>query len=122
MCSSDLERSKMNEFFENNSLPDNQTSFVSAFSQDTINGVYKYNFGNINTLVLNIADSLQTAKGSIDITDTINIAIVPVSIRTSSSTGSVLQISNYFLPGGVALWGGEKKQKATMIFTEKVNE
>ncbi len=117
-----VERSKMNEFFENNSLPDNQTSFVSAFSQDTINGVYKYNFGNINTLVLNIADSLQTAKGSIDITDTINIAIVPVSIRTSSSTGSVLQISNYFLPGGVALWGGEKKQKATMIFTEKVNE
>ena len=96
-----IERSKINEFFENGSLPDNKTSFVTSFSSaDSAKNVYKYNFGNINTLIINTADSIRSANGEVKSTDKLEMAVLPVSVRVSSTTGSILQISNYFLPGG----------------------
>ncbi len=116
-----VERSKMNEFFENNKLPDSQTSFLASYAADTVNAVYQYNFGNLNQLVVAKAEEAKK-NGSYDTTYVVKMAVVPIS-TVLDSYYNITKVSNYFLPGAVALKRGTNPQKTDIVYTiQKVEE
>ncbi|MDO5571474.1 MAG: DUF4270 domain-containing protein [Bacteroidales bacterium] len=102
-----VQKNKMNEFFEKNSLPDSKTSFIAAYSSDTVNNVYTYNFGNLNQLAISLADSVDLAE----------MAVVPVNATIDQTYGSILQVANYFYPSAVTLRSGKNAQIAKMVYT-----
>ncbi|MEG1585301.1 MAG: DUF4270 domain-containing protein [Bacteroidales bacterium] len=113
-----IEKSKMNEFFEKNQLPDNKTSYLAALGSDSTSVNYGYNFGNINSMVLNLAKELNsdgTPK------DTVVLAVVPVAIGRDSYD-NIVRVTNYFMPGGISLKSGKNIQKSTVIYTQKINK
>jgi hypothetical protein len=119
-----VEKAKMNEFFEDNKLPDSKVAVMTSFTNDSTNNKYYYNFGNINTFVENMADRLVEIKGLSDVSeltsqDSITLAVVPVQPSTNSSYSYTYRVSNYFLPGGISFKGKSIKQTATMIYTRK---
>lgn len=117
-----IEKSKMNQFFEENNTSNiGTTSFIAVL--DTTQTNYGYDFGNINKMVLALAEELKTSKGVSELTeqDSVTLAIVPVSVGLNSNN-NIIRISNYFQPGGISLKGGKNTQKATMVYTLKVNE
>ncbi|MEG2181258.1 MAG: DUF4270 domain-containing protein [Bacteroidales bacterium] len=118
-----IEKSKMNEFFEQNKTPDNKTSFIGVLPDDTTKVNFGYDFGNINKMVLALAEELKSSKGVTDLTeqDSVTLAIVPISVGLDSYN-NIIRVSNYFLPGGISLKGGKNTQQATMVYTLKVNE
>lgn len=118
-----VEKDKMNEFFEKNTLPDSKTSYLATFKNDSINDVYTYNFGNINAMVLELAEQMKKDKGGQPLTekDSITLAVVPVQTETNSDYGYLYRVSNYFLPGGISLKGGKNPQQTTMVYTLKVD-
>ena len=118
-----VEKSKMNEFFEKNKLPDSKSSYMAAYSSDSTNTPYSYGykFANINQLILYYADQIKANNGSINETDTITMALVPINATYSSSTyvSAISRVSNYFSPGGVALKSGKNTQKSIITYTQK---
>lgn len=119
-----VEKDKMNQFFEQNKLPDSKTSFMATFSNDSTNNVYTYNFGNINSMILTLAEEMKTSKGVKQLSeqDSITLAVVPVQTETNTDYNYLYRVSNYFLPGGIALKSGKNTQKTTMVYTLKVNK
>ena len=100
-------------------------------------GVYYYNFGNIYSIILGLAEvngwsksemlsvgdweKVLRAKGKLSGTQTvedfkIRMALVPVEASTQSS-GTLMSISNYLQPTAVRLQKGEGKQRITSVYT-----
>lgn len=120
-----VRKDKMNEFFEKNLTPDKDETVALAIlpeRKDTSLATYGYNFGNINKMVLALAEEIKTANGgTITEKDSVTLAMVPVSI-TLDDYKQVARISNYFMPGGISLKSGKNAPKGTVIYTLKVNE
>lgn len=112
-----VQRDKMNEFFEDNKLPDSSTSYMAAYVNDSTNGSYTYSFGNLNKLVLTMYDEVKKEDGSIDPNYEVAMAIVPIKTQTDTYGTSIIQVSNYFMPGAVSLKGGKNPQQASMVYT-----
>lgn len=115
-----VERSKMNEFFEGNKLPDSEKSFMGSYASDSTAGTYGYNFNNINKLVIAFAEEAKK-DGSYDESYVVKMAMVPIS-TTLDSYNYVSQIANYFLPGAVTLKGGTSPQKVQVNYTIQAND
>lgn len=141
-----VQEDSINTFFEEGSLPNSATSCYATYScdsiprdnyQDPTEGVYYYGFGNINSVIIGLAENdgwgkekikttqqweeVLRAKGKLKAGQTLDdyyvrMALLPVDV-TTNSYGSVLSVSNYILPTAVCLQKGDNKQKIQMIYT-----
>ena len=131
-----IEKSKINEFFEENKLSEiGSTAALASFTNDSTNSKYYYSFGNLNTMVLKLAENIAADRGlntskykmselaaKLAVTDSVTLAVIPVtqSVNSDNSyTSFTYRVSNYFLPGGIALKGKKNKQSVTMVYTIK---
>lgn len=118
-----VEQSEMTEFFEKSILPDSKTSCYAAYVQDSVtNQLYYYSFGNINSVILGLAEKYGWSKdGDKRLEDdfTVPMAILPVELTTNAGTSSstILSVSNYILPTAVRLRRGEGTQNLQMVYT-----
>lgn len=112
---------KMNEFFESDKLPDSKTSCYAAYVADSVtNGIYYYNFGNINSVIMGLAEESGWEKSSGQpMADdyVVPMAVVPVELTTNSSYGTVLSVSNYILPTAIRLKRGDEAQRLQVVYT-----
>ena len=141
-----VQEDSINTFFETSSLPNSATSCYAVYScdsipkdnyQDPTAGAYYYGFGNINSVIIGLAENdgwgkekikttqqweeVLRAKGKLKAGQTlddyyIRMALLPVDV-TTNSYGTVLSVSNYILPTAVCLQKGDDKQKIQMIYT-----
>ena len=122
-----VEKDAMVEFFETRKLPNGTTSCFASYVGDSIpkhnytttDGMYYYNFGNINSVITGLAEKHGWSKENLkkipkDLK--IPMAIIPID-ATTSTTGSVLSVSNYIIPTATKLKKGNGKQKIQMIYT-----
>jgi hypothetical protein len=116
-----VEQSKMNKFFENGQLPDSETSCYAAYVADSVtNNLYYYSFGNINSVILGLAEEAGWSKSSnlpMEEDYTVPMAVIPVELTTNSTYGTVLSVSNYILPTAMRLRRGAGQQQLQLIYT-----
>ncbi len=96
-----VEKDSLYTFFENNSVPNNKTSFLASF-----NSTYKtYTFNNLSSLI----NHKWGRKGK-----TVNwdkVVLIPVQVETSgASTSTVSTISNEMSISSVRLVGGSANE------------
>ena len=112
-----VRRDKMNEFFEQNSIPDSKESFAASYASDSTSGYWRYNFGNINRLVIEYVKKEHGDNyDEVPEDAVIKMAMVPVS-ATINSYGYFTKMTNFFSPSGVVLKSGKNPQKTTIIYT-----
>lgn len=117
-----IREKEMKSFFENNSLNDNITSYLSPDMSGTTADVRSYTFDNITYLINTCIDEkekVRKGEGK-DWTDEEwkkweedtkwnSILLVPVIVNTDGQQGtSPLSIQNDMEPGYIKLQGGEK--------------
>lgn len=116
---------KMTDFFEEGRLPDSQTSCYAAYVADSVvNRMYYYKFGNINSVIMGLAEETGWTKSSgrpMDDNYTVPMAVLPVELTANSSYGTILSVSNYILPTAIRLKRGEAAQTLQMIYTLESN-
>ncbi len=116
-----VEESELNSFFENSKTPDYVTSVTGSYVADSVNqNVYYYNFGNLNSLVLGLAEKhgwVKENNTSLPEDYTIPMAIVPVELTTNSTYGTILSSSTYILPSSMKLKRGDNAQQMQVIYT-----
>ena len=116
-----VEQSELGSFFENSKTPDYETSTVGSYVADsTDEKVYYYNFGNLNSLVLGLAEKhgwVKENNASLAEDYTVPMAIVPVEMTTNSTYGTVLSASTYVLPSAIKLKRGDGAQQLQVIYT-----
>ena len=87
------------------------TTFLPEISQSTLDSYtaddYKNNRDGIRTIVQNALDSY-----------TVHMAVIPVDVSTSSSSGAVLSVSNYILPTAIKVIRDNSKQYIQYVFTQ----
>lgn len=123
-----VEKDAMTKFFENGSLPDNSTSCYATYSCDSVpkqnytttDGMYYYNFGNINSVIIGLAKKHGWSKEGLkkiprDLT--VPMAIIPVDVTTNTQYNTVLSVSNYILPTASKLKRGLDAQSVQMLYT-----
>ncbi len=96
-----VERDSIYSFFENNSIPNNKTSFLASF-----NSTYKtYTFNNLSSLI----SHKWARKGK-----TLNwdkVVLIPVQVETTgSTTTTVSTVSNEMSLSSVRLVGGSENK------------
>lgn len=105
-----IKESEMKEFFEKNKIPNNTTSYYSYFLNN------QYEFPNIMRLITSMAKEMEKDKeeaGSAwdeeEWLDKNAVAIIPVSIGTSSSgtSSTITHMSHDLKPTYVKLKGGD---------------
>ncbi len=116
-----VEKDKINTFFEDNDLPDNKTSYVASLFKDTTSVNYGYNFGNINKMVMNFAEELEKANGKVEPTDSVTLALVPITAVVDEQS-NITRVTNYFMPGGVSLKKGENAAKVNIVYLQQIKE
>lgn len=123
-----VEKDEMTNFFEDGDLPDSETSCYASYSCDSVpsgnyhstDGLYYYNFGNINSVIIGLAEKHGWSKehlNKIPENLTIPMAIIPVDVTTNSTYGTVLSVSNYILPTAAKLKRGNGTQSIQMLYT-----
>lgn len=87
------------------------TTFLPELSQSTLDSYtaedYKNNTDGIRTIVQSALDSY-----------TVQMAVIPVDVSTSSQSGAVLSVSNYILPTAIKVKRDISKQYLQYIFTQ----
>ena len=87
------------------------TTFLPEISQSTLDSYtaddYKNNRDGIRTIVQNALDNY-----------TVHMAVIPVDVSTSSSSGAVLSVSNYILPTAIKVIRDNSKQYLQYVFTQ----
>ena len=112
-----VRRDKMNEFFEQNSIPDSKESFAASYASDSTSGYWRYNFGNINRLVIEYVKKEHGDNyDEVPEDAVIKMAMLPVS-ATVNSYGYFTKMTNFFSPSGVVLKSGKNPQETTIIYT-----
>lgn len=122
-----IEKDELTSFFEKGSLPDGNTSCYASYVGDSIpkhnytttDGMYYYNFGNINSVIKGLAKKHGWSKEGLkripkDLK--VPMAIIPVD-ATTSKAGAVLSVSNYIIPTATKIKSGEGMQKMQMLYT-----
>ncbi len=96
-----VERDSLYTFFENNSVPNNKTSFIATF-----NSKYKtYTFNNLSSLV----NHKWARKGKN--ANWNKVVLIPVQVETSgSSTSTISTVSNEMSISSVRLVGGSENK------------
>lgn len=97
-----LPKDSLHSFFENKELPNNRTSYVANYNS-TLN---TYTFNNISGLISTMYNSRMAGKASKDWN---KVLLVPVTItqNTSSSSASIVNVSNDMSLKSVKLIGGK---------------
>ncbi len=89
----------------------NPTTFLPELSQSTLNSYsdadYEKNTDGIRTIVQSALDCY-----------TVHMAVIPVDVSTSSSSGAVLSVSNYILPTAIKVIRDNSKQYLQYIYTQ----
>lgn len=122
-----VEKDAMTSFFENGSLPDGSTSCYAKYVCDSVpssnyptaDGIYYYNFGNINSVIVGLAKKHGWSKEGLNKIPknlTVPMAIIPVD-ATTNSQGGVLSVSNYILPTATKLKKGYGKQSLQVLYS-----
>ena len=122
-----VEKDAMTSFFENGSLPDGSTSCYAKYVCDSVpssnypttDGIYYYNFGNINSVIVGLAKKHGWSKEGLNKIPknlTVPMAIIPVD-ATTNSQGGVLSVSNYILPTATKLKRGYGKQSLQVLYS-----
>ena len=118
-----VEEREMNRFFETGARPDSKTSCYASYVADsTRQDVYYYSFGNINSVILGLAEKYGWDKSTdtpIDADLTVPMAILPVELTTSTTsyTTSVLGVSSYILPTAIKMKRGDQAQQIQVIYS-----
>lgn len=142
-----VQEDSVNTYFEEGMLPNSVTSCYATYTCDSVpndkyknpnEGIYYYGFGNINSVILGLAqnqgwnknkietvgqwEALLKANGKLasdqSIEDyTVRMALLPVDVTTNSTYGTLLSVSNYILPTLVKLQDGSGVQNVQMIYT-----
>jgi len=128
-----VEKEAMTSFFEEGKLPDNSTSCYASYVCDSVpngnytsdDGMYYYNFGNINSVIIGLAENHGWSKENLkripkDLT--VPMAIIPVDVTTNSNSNAVLSVSNYIIPTAAKLKKGNGNQSVQMIYTIEGND
>ncbi|GHT09816.1 hypothetical protein FACS189426_09080 [Bacteroidia bacterium] len=112
-----IEPDSVKNFFEQQKIADNQTSYTTTFNPST----YSYNFSNIANVVQNAIDKAPDKD--------LKLWVIPVqtTYTTSSSyysSGDVdYMTSNYLYPSGVTLKKGGDNMKVRVIASDlKINK
>ncbi len=83
-----IKTSKIDEFFDNNSLPDNKESFYATYSSSS----KSYTFSSMRQYILDLID-----KGEENITDDdLDFTIMPVNLTLESSSSSSSSYYDYY--------------------------
>ncbi len=116
-----VENSELGTFFENSKTPDYETTTVGSYVADsTDEKVYYYNFGNLNSLVLGLAEKhgwVKEDNTSLPENYTVPMALVPVELNTNSTYGTILSSSTYILPSAMKLKRGDNAQQLQVVYT-----
>lgn len=165
-----IEEARMNEFFEQSRVPDEEIAAVGTYVADSIsNYIYYYSFGNLKSLITGLAEEnangawsknqtmttlqwakqIKAARGYLFLPSvgqaaldayteadyennrdgirtqiqqaidqfTVRMALIPVDVTTSSSSGAVLSVSNYILPSAIKVKRDNTKQYLQYIYT-----
>ena len=123
-----VEQKEMTEFFEKGKLPDNRTSCYATYSCDSVpngnyistDGLYYYQFGNLNSVILGLAEKYGWDKE--DLTKipkdlTVPMAIIPVDVTTNSNYNTVLSVMNYIIPTSSRIKKGKGKQSVQILYS-----
>ena len=110
----------MYSFFQRNKLYDNKTSFITSYN--STNNKYVYN--NIAHLINYCADELRTNSESDADWENKNpdwnkVVLIPVSINSDSSTGSIVSLGHEHGLTSARLVGGENHPIAIRIVSSK---
>lgn len=84
-------------------LPELSQSTLDSYSDED----YKNNTDGIRTIVQNALDNY-----------TVHMAVIPVDVSTSASSGAVLSVSNYILPTAIKVLRDNSKQYLQYIYTQ----
>ncbi len=109
----------MYKFFEENRLPDSETSFLSSFNATT----NSYNFSQLNRLISKIF--AEKKKGSTD-ADLNKLVAIPVNLEvkkevdqsTRKEVERVVGVSHNMDISSAKLVGGKDKLKLSLIYTK----
>lgn len=114
-----IRKSDMYKFFEENRLPDSETSFLSSFNATT----NSYNFSQLNRLISKIF--AEKKKGSTD-EDLNKLVAIPVNLEvkkevdqsTRKEVERVVGVSHNMDISSAKLVGGKDKLKLSLIYTK----
>jgi len=142
-----VQQDSVNTYFEEGLLPNKVTSCYASYSCDSVpndlyndpnSGVYYYSFGNINSVIIGLAENQGWGKDKVQTVEeweqllksngklmpsqtiddyTVRMALLPVDVTTNSQYGTLLSVSNYILPTCVRLHKGNETQNIQMIYT-----
>ncbi len=84
-------------------LPELSQSTLDSYSDED----YKNNTDGIRTIVQSALDNY-----------TVHMAVIPVDVSTSASSGAVLSVSNYILPTAIKVLRDNSKQYLQYIYTQ----
>ena len=123
-----VEKSEMTEFFEKGKLPDNRTSCYAAYACDSVpngnyktdDGLYYYQFGNINTVILGLAEKYGWIKEKeirIPKDLVVPMAIIPVDVTTNTNYNTILSVQNYIIPTSSRIKKGVGTQTIQMLYS-----
>ena len=110
-----INKESLKEFFEKRSLPDNVTSYVASFNQDT----YSYNFGNIAAMI-NYYSSEHKKDNKKALDQVYYLVPVDATFATDQSgrlTTTPTAIYNQMKPSGVMLENKPEKLKLDIIYS-----
>ena len=117
-----VQKDSMDVFFEENRLPDYKTSYLATLPADSTVEDYGYDFGNINQMIVSLGEDIKQRKanGILEATDSVTMAIVPVTTYFDQQN-NITRITNYFMPGGITLKRGEKSgPKSYVTYTQQI--
>lgn len=97
-----VRKKDMEEFFLNNKVNDNKTSFYTALTNNT----NRYTFSNISELVKHCYNEYKNGEAD---ADWAKVVLVPIEITTDSN-GNVIKMNHYTKMSHVRLIGGENNQ------------
>lgn len=145
-----VQEDSVNTYFEKGLVPNSVTSCYASYVCDSVpndnyndptSGVYYYSFGNINSVIIGLAENqgwgkhkvktvgewetMLKANGKLTADQTIDdysvrMALLPVEVTANNTYGTLLSVSNYILPTFVCLKKGE--QNIQMIYSLEGSE
>lgn len=106
-------------FFENNKIPDNETSFIASLG-NTVATSNVYTFSNITKLINYLSkekrDNINTPNWLTDNPTWNKMILVPVNVTIES--GNITKVTNVLANEGLRLYGGDKKLDLNIIYSK----
>lgn len=142
-----VQEDSVNTYFEEGIVPNSITSCYASYACDSVPndnykdpnaGVYYYNFGNISSVIIGLAENQGWGKDKVETIEewekqlksngklkadqtiddyNVRMALLPVDVKTNSAGGTLLSVSNNILPTCIRLQKGDGAQSIQMIYS-----